>query len=174
MIFKTKFITDTKPMLDWISANRKVRPKGRGTGDGIGAQYDIKPNFPTFKPLVDKIHNVAHEVAGLEFDPQDPYRSKFKPYTIMDIWVNYSVPGSSNASHNHQGTHVAGCWYLDIPEDSGTIQFETGEEFLPEAGDLLYWDARLYHWVNENKSKQDRISIAFSIFIRDFKFDEHI
>ena len=149
LITKETLNIDIDPMLSWIETMKKVRPEGRGTGNPRGAQWSIKPHFRDFLSLTTKICGIA--------------KLKTDKFTIPDIWVNYSPPGCINAKHNHVGADIGGCFYLAVPENSGTIQFETGEEFMPVSGDILFWDANIIHWVNENKSKQDRISIAFNI-----------
>lgn len=140
---------DTTLMLEWIAKQREVNARGRGSGNPKGAQYTISTNNPIFRPLVNMIELIARQ-----------HSNKFR---ISDIWVNYSPPGCINGPHNHVGATIAGCFYLTVPDDSGKIEFETGESIMPNAGDLFYWDAGIIHWVNENESNQDRISIAFNI-----------
>lgn len=136
-------------MLAWVVEQHKSDPSGRGTGNPRGAQHTINCNNIIFKPLVDSIRQIAKQTSN--------------NYSITDIWVNYSPPGCINGKHKHDGADIGGCFYLVVPENSGSIQFETGEEFFPTTGDLYWWDANTVHWVNENKSNKDRISIAFNI-----------
>jgi hypothetical protein len=80
-----------------------------------------------------------------------------------DVWLNFNPPGARNQEHDHVGCHIAGCWYLRVPENSGQLVFETGERFTPEEKDIYFWDSRKLHKVTTNLSKYDRISIAFNL-----------
>jgi hypothetical protein len=139
-------------MLEWIYITKKINPNGRGSGNPKGAQWTVAPDTRQFQPLVDKIKEIASQTS-----------SKF---IIPDIWINYSPPGCINGKHTHMNVDMAGCYYITVPENSGTIQFETGEEIYPVSGDVLYWNADIPHWVNKNVSGSVRISVAFNI-----KFD---
>ena len=141
--------TDLSKMLVHIATLRAMNPQGRGSGNPRGAQYTIKKDNPTFRPLVLMIELIAQQYN--------------KPFKITDIWVNYSPPGCINGKHKHDDADIAGCWYLVVPENSGTIEWEHHDARLPNQFDFYYWDASLTHWVNENKSMQDRVSIAFNI-----------
>lgn len=149
MINKDRINDDVQEMISWITEQHDLDPSGRGTGNPRGAQYTIDTNNKTFKPLIDYINSVAKQFN--------------RSYTISDIWVNYSPPKCINGKHKHDMADIGGCFYLVVPEFSGSIQFETGEEFFPTTGDVYWWDADIVHWVNENKSNEDRVSVAFNI-----------
>jgi len=153
MIHKEKIeISDNllKEMLDWIKNERIIDPTGRGSGHPTGSQHTIKPDQKQFLSLFNMIRGIIKQNTGRKF---------FMP----DIWVNYLPPNGKNGKHKHINVDIGGCFYLVVPENSGTIEFETGEAILPEVGDLLYWNADKIHWVNENMGNDDRISIAFNV-----------
>lgn len=150
MINKIK-INNIPEMLDVVRSIVETDPVGRvnkstGTTKTNGAQHSIDVHKLTFRPLFDLICSIPD-----------------KKFDIIDVWTNINYPNGSNRKHTHIGADIAGCLYLYVPENSGEIEFESGEKFLPEAGDVYWWDATLPHWVYENKSEENRISIAFNI-----------
>jgi hypothetical protein len=150
MINKTK-IDNVELMLSRVRSIIDLDPVGRinnftGTTKTNGAQHTINFNEPVFKPLLDTIIKIAP-----------------KKFAINDVWTNVNYPTGKNNKHTHIHADIAGCLYLYVPENSGEIEFESGEKFFPTAGDVYWWDASLPHWVYENKSTENRISIAFNI-----------
>jgi hypothetical protein len=123
--------------------------KTTGKKKDIGTQHTISVDDIRFSPLIESIHKIA--------------KSNFTNYIITDIWTNYNPPGGINKRHHHVGADIAGCFYLVIPDNSGDIQFETGESIKPKPGNLFWWNGKLEHWVTKNESNCDRISIAFNI-----------
>jgi len=107
-------------------------------------------------------------------------------------WVNINPKGSRNYRHHHftlNNRHLfAGVYYVKVPENSGAIIFHDPRgnhlqasvdmqylagaappvyAILPKAGECYYFPTWLEHEVSENLSEEDRISIAFNIFIDD-------
>ena len=119
--------------------------------------------------------------------------SKVNEPLEMDVytWININPKGSSNYHHNHFEQTLpilwSGIYYVKIPKDSGSIRFYDprshmihrcmdmqyifGEstpaiEFEPKEGDCYYFPTWLEHDVGMNVSNEDRISIAFNIFVK--------
>jgi hypothetical protein len=152
MISKTT-IREIGPMLDRVRQIVELDPVGRinkasGKTKTNGSQHSIDIHDPLFRPLLDVICSIP---TG-RFD-------------IIDVWTNINYPNGSNIKHFHNGADIAGCFYLHVPENSGEIEFESGDKFLPNAGDVYWWNANLPHWVHENKSTENRIAVAFNIRI---------
>ena len=105
-----------------------------------------------------------------------------------DAWVNINPSGSFNVKHCHPNCHVAGVFWIKIPENSGDIVFISPHDFtsfiemhsytdkfkedtnyyhnysLPATeGSLLLFPSHLQHKVEENKSDEDRISMSFNL-----------
>lgn len=106
-----------------------------------------------------------------------------KELELYNIWININPPGSYNHLHNHVGSVLSGCYYVDAKPEQGNIQFErtdNGEYHIPldiaeetyytstratyaaKTGALYVFPGWLKHSVQGNKSKSDRISIAFN------------
>lgn len=155
MIHRSVVDAKVTPMLDWIDEQIKIDPKGRvnpytGQQRIWGGIHTIPLAQQEFTPLFDKINSIAS--------------NQFEHYSISDIWSNFNPPGTiPSQQHNHSGADIAGCYYLKVPTDSGSIVFETGDKFFPMSGDILWWDANLVHWVTQNNSLENRYTVAFNI-----------
>jgi uncharacterized protein (TIGR02466 family) len=109
----------------------------------------------------------------------------YKP-SVKNIWLNEMVSGGSHALHNHYGSNYSGTFYVDVPENSGTISFDTLltrfdkpsldiKEFTqfnsnewtlhPKQGDLFIWESHVKHQVKPTKYKGKRRSIAFDVIM---------
>jgi hypothetical protein len=90
----------------------------------------------------------------------------FKDYTITRAWFNVNGPGHSNRRHRHHVGETSAVLYLQVPENSGRIVFQQGRVFnriQPTVGKLLVFPSNLMHEVEENKSQENRISMAFNL-----------
>ena len=108
---------------------------------------------------------------------------------ITTSWLNLTEPGMSHHRHHHPNSIISGVFYFNcIPNDTITIHkpFSTvinsinidpeGNSeslFLGESlnislitGDLILFPSDLEHQVAENKTKFNRISLAFNTFIK--------
>lgn len=154
MIHKDKICCCVDSMQVWIESKMMLDPSGRinkstGMRKSYGAQHTIYQHDDTFRVLFDKINDIA--------------KTKFEKYSITDVWTNVNLPGGKNKKHNHVGANIAGCFYINVPENSGDIEFETGERIAPEVGDIYWWEASIPHFVHVNESKEVRYSVAFNI-----------
>jgi hypothetical protein len=89
---------------------------------------------------------------------------------IGDVWTNICYPNCIGGKHMHSGeARISGCYYIDIPENSGSLEFETGEIIYPKAGEIYWWSSDKIHWTNKNNSDKNRYSIAFNLDTYDIK-----
>ena len=99
-----------------------------------------------------------------------PYKELGLP--IDEFWFNIAGPGESTGWHDHkERSELSGVYYLHVPDNSGDIHFrkkDDGETFewemKSQTGKLILFDSSIEHSVPENKSKENRISIAFNLF----------
>ncbi len=110
---------------------------------------------------------------------------------VTSMWANVNVFGNSNTVHSHQSPAgmpnplvLSGCYYVRIPNDSGVFVLEDfgrpmrylllpfqepnlvnsfTVKIPPREGNLLLFPAWLEHHVEENRSSEQRISIAFNV-----------
>jgi uncharacterized protein (TIGR02466 family) len=105
-------------------------------------------------------------------------------FKLANLWLNEMTSDSYQEAHSHYGNVVSGCFYVDVPEGSGSIVF-TGplsridkfmpeiENFsvfnsgawtiMPEAGSMLLWESYLRHEVPKASFEGVRRSIAFDV-----------
>jgi len=106
---------------------------------------------------------------------------------IANYWININKKNHYNKMHIHSSSILSGCYYAATTPQSGNIIFHnrpeasyilgemknigavesrytsTAQAFQPKAGAVLVFPSWLQHSVEENKSDQDRISIAFNL-----------
>jgi len=111
--------------------------------------------------------------------------------TLQNMWININKKGDLNISHNHPESMLSGVFWVKTPNECGKINFESLEsfnysffhrkahpelrkinfdscvEFDPKEGSILLFPANLRHMVNQNQSDEDRISIAFNIWLTE-------
>ena len=121
------------------------------------------------------------------------YLSKNKIYKQTELvfagyWININQPGASNNMHNHPNCDLAGVMWIKTDEKSGSIRLRHPNVFAEQnsldsydedfakknnihagywlttkPGDGILFPSHLEHWVEQNKSTEDRISISFNI-----------
>jgi len=128
-----------------------------------------------FIDLVDKIEehvNAFARILGSEH--------KFK---CKESWINISQKGNYQECHVHPNNSFSAVYYIKVPNNSGNIvfrkmPFETYElkgtrdrsneytyqsaTYEVEEGQLLIFRSHIPHMVTENKSDENRISIALN------------
>ena len=105
---------------------------------------------------------------------------------ITAMWSIINQKNSFNIQHNHPGNYFSAAYYVKVNENSGSINFFDPREqkvirqpdikkytemsavktkINPEKGDLFVFPAYLYHDVDKNLSKEERIIISFNLDI---------
>jgi hypothetical protein len=82
---------------------------------------------------------------------------------IRHVWFNVNGKDAYHNWHSHGGTSVVGVYYIQVPKDSGNIEFRDGTSIEPYPGLLLIFPAGVEHQVTPNKTNNLRISMAFNI-----------
>ena len=136
---------------------------GRWENQYLSIQY-----FPELRKLFRTACREGKEI--LEKSLVVPYKELGLP--MDEFWFNIAGPGESTGWHDHkERSKLSGVYYLHVPDNSGDIHFrkkiddETFEwKMKSKTGKLILFDSSIEHSVPENKSKEDRISIAFNLF----------
>ncbi len=106
----------------------------------------------------------------------------------VSAWVNINPPDAFNMKHNHPTSDLAGVLWIKCPENCGDIIFSSPCDFsisneldaytdefkdnnkyyhsysiFPKQGRIIVFPAHLQHYVDFNKSQEDRISVSFNI-----------
>lgn len=79
------------------------------------------------------------------------------------VWFNVNGLGAHHNWHSHGGASVVGVFYVQVPEESGDIEFKDAPSITPYPGLLLIFPAGLEHRVLPNKTNNPRVSMAFNI-----------
>ena len=147
-------IKHSRIMVDAIVAEKVVelfKELDHGRGGKLGTWHGarIKNNpYPWFQATYDR---VATSVA---------------PLTIDQWWFNCGETGDEYRWHDHCPYRYAAVLYVQVPENSGGIEFRKGEEyrvFDPTPGDFIEFAGNLAHRAQSNQSKDYRISVAFNL-----------
>jgi hypothetical protein len=162
------------------SYQEKEKSTGRIRSNRGGWQSnDLDLSDPNIQPLVNAITeklNSLHLNLG--------FSEKYKQF-IDNMWININPPGSLNLMHYHENSFFSGSYYVSTNAKTGSIHFvnpipvhdwviskeiikdfnsfnSKAWEILPKSNLLVIFPAWLEHFVNENKSDVDRISISFN------------
>ena len=104
------------------------------------------------------------------------------------IWSNINKKGNTNHKHCHPDSDFAGVMWIKTPPNCGDLEFENLNSFIqyreiscyhkefqdkhkcytysfltPAEGKIVIFPSCVEHLVHENKSNQDRISVAFNL-----------
>ena len=130
--------------------------------------------------LIQNILDVVHEAIKLYESLDLTYKNKVKHYGLPKInyWTNINEPGAKNVMHCHDLHHYVAVYYIQS-KNTGAINFHNPANLLenchahspfvsqmsyePNDGDLLIWPGWMPHSIDENRSKIDRVNIAFNI-----------
>ena len=107
-------------------------------------------------------------------------------------WININPPNAFNMKHNHPTNDLAGVLWIKAPKDCGNIVFDSPNSFAisreidsynedfkkdicyfhsyyfpPIEGRIIVFPSHLEHYVDFNKSNEDRISVSFNIRLSD-------
>ena len=130
--------------------------------------------------LIQNILDVVHEAIKLYEGLDLTYKNKVKHYGLprINYWTNINEPGAKNVMHCHDLHHYVAVYYIQS-KNTGAINFHNPANLLenchahspfvsqmsyePNDGDLLIWPGWMPHSIDENRSKIDRVNIAFNI-----------
>lgn len=149
MMFKQSLITvDDSVALEVVKLYRDL-DNARGGAYGTWHSRRIRTNpYPWFEATFNR---VAESVGDL---------------TIDEWWFNCGEPLDEYRWHTHSPYKYAAVLYVQVPENSGGIEFRQREEYYthtPQAGEFLLFSGNLAHRVLKNNSDNFRISVAFNL-----------
>jgi len=105
---------------------------------------------------------------------------------LSSFWINSNNKNDYNLLHNHHGANISGVFYIKAPKLSGRLVFQNADmtkrygnnfDFFDnpnfssiyfsnvEEGDLYLFTSETLHYVEANRSEEERISVAFNINI---------
>ena len=177
-LFSTPLRVDNQRILNWCLSER-TKSEGRFCSNNGGWQSNDYYNYPEeTEELFREIHSASDSAA--EF-------LNIRISGVSNYWININDYKSSNHLHCHPHTMLSGAYYVQVPENSGCINFQHPAEknmqydwdgitseyspycnlyskTLPKVGTLLIFPSWLYHYVEPNLNQsENRISISFNI-----------
>ena len=103
-------------------------------------------------------------------------------------WININKPGDYNLSHIHPSNNLSGVLWIKCSKNCGDLVFDSPHNFesflenksynddfkkfnciddtyhfYPTEGRIIVFPSHISHRVQENESKEDRISVSFNI-----------
>lgn len=161
---------------DKIYSSKKYLENEQTQSDDFDLDYSqLKPIHPLLEIIQDRV-NILHKELGFS----EQYEHK-----ICRIWANHNNSSATKQPHPHSDCTITGIYYVKGDADSGdTIfmnpiaalpyvmkreaikdytDFTSGEiNVHPKEGLLVLFPAWLMHYVMDNKTDKDRITIAFN------------
>ena len=168
-----------KAVIDWSNHDKGIV---RTNMKGWHSTTDMHQK-PVFKPLVDELFKMQHEIFKEELLEREP--------VIGNMWANINPSGGYNRPHLHPNCHFSGVYYIKTPENSGDLVFNdprsTAHMTLPNRkqgqppidlwrevrvkpieGRIIMFPAWLWHCVEPNESNDIRISVSFNFIQKGF------
>jgi uncharacterized protein (TIGR02466 family) len=163
-----------KNIEEWEKKDRGLKNTNQGGWHSTTNMYLKKE----YEPLVKELNKFQKQICIEE--------SYIHPTILVDMWANINYPGCSNRSHNHPNAQWSGVYYVKTPKDCGNLILEDPRPgyamtvpqqisahklpyrllrnvaYIPAAGRLMMFPSFLNHYVDINKSKENRISISFN------------
>lgn len=124
---------------------------------------------PTLIPAVLPILSYVISKASLVYEQSLIVPHELLGFEKNEFWFNSAETGESTSEHNHnKDALISGVLYLQVPGNSGNLFFKKGKshelEVPAEKGKLVLFPSQLDHYVPENQSRSDRISLSFNCF----------
>ena len=130
--------------------------------------------------LYEELRNLVSKATAVYMQSDKPFEAFVKQGVGLDFacWTNVNEVGSKNNLHTHTRDCWAGIYYIQA-EGTGNLTFFNPANTLlqcnpkspmirsygvtPKDGDLFIWPGWVPHEVEENKSNQQRINLAWGI-----------
>ncbi|CAB4125256.1 Conserved hypothetical protein CHP02466 [uncultured Caudovirales phage] len=135
-----------------IIAFKESHPDSNHCSNRGGWQLDYQDNIPSW---MQETYNQA--IAFMS------------DYTVKRAWINVNGPGHSNRWHRHHIDDYTAVLYVQVPKNSGIMKFRVDQvdyTIQPIVGKLVVFSSNYMHCVYENKSEENRISLAFNLIKR--------
>ncbi len=155
---------------------RDSNPISDGSSNVDGWQKEL-PDLPKFFNIRNIIMDALPEyIRGLGI-------TSGHGFEFMKFFCNVNPPGASNVMHSHNVGELSGAYWLKADKDSGDLIImnpyrnsmlnticTTNENYncmkiTPEPNLGCFFNSNLIHYVDVNRSTEDRISIAFHLKI---------
>ena len=167
----------TEEIVRWSNEDKGIK---RTNMNGWHSHTDMH-KIPVFKPLVDELFKMVHQVFKEEFLDGEA--------VLGNMWANINPPGGSNKPHVHPNALFSGVYYIKTPPNCGRLICQDPRPGIqtcmptrkkgqppkhlwrdvhlePQENRAIIFPAWLWHSVEPNESNDIRISVSFN-FIQD-------
>ena len=138
------------------------------------------------KEEFEEVNSIIHQGVGKVLDVLGV---ESLPIQVTGCWANISPPMSPHDRHHHPNNFLSGIYYVRTPDGADGITFHDPREGIyniwprirqhniyntphirleVKAGSLLIFPSWAKHSVPVNRSKYERISIAFNVMFSSF------
>ena len=145
--------------------------------DHIFQTDGLDHNKKIYKCLSDKIKIACKDIFNYQ-------KLIYDQFEITGMWTNIVNENNNLRPHTHSNNFLSGVYYLQTDDNSSNIVFSDPRQqsnvitpkasertihnssawwFKPKQNSILFFPSWLQHYVEQNKSKEKRISIAFNI-----------
>jgi uncharacterized protein (TIGR02466 family) len=185
-IFKTSIFETSIENDNYINYFKKI------LRDEQSKNYCIKKsNNGGFQTIDFKEVNSKEILIDIFLTPVSNYIKTFKLKKKLDLylenyWINSNLLNDNNDLHSHSLSNISGVYYIEVPDNSGRLVFQHGDlskitntnknfEYIDDANffskyyiipkkyDLILFPSDTFHYVEQNRSNKERISVAFNI-----------
>ena len=109
--------------------------------------------------------------------------------SVIKFFVNINPPGASHLMHHHEGGQYSGAYWLQADKNSGSLMIMNPypNTFIstfcrrrsedknnynciaipPEPNTGVFFNSNLVHYVDVNRSNQDRIGFGFHLYLKE-------
>ena len=174
MSYDKNFNSYQDDMIKWMVSYSK---NNKGVNKSNIGGYQSPDNFyqeESFAPYMERIMEQIFMTVDSYLDDELSL-PKIDDMKLSNMWFNFNHPHCYNVLHNHPGCLLAGVFWVKVVEDT-CIRFEcldsfgramleqrTNEAFHPKEGGVCIFPSYLPHMVDQNNTKDTRISISFNI-----------
>lgn len=158
---------------DYIQAifdMRECQPTAEKSNMGGYQTHEDLHRLPIFREFVDLLENLGSRCASNRLD-------RTVRVNVTEMWGNINTPNSSNAAHTHSGD-LSGVVWLHFPENSGRLVLinpavrsdsrpfrSPNYPITPQRMGCIIWPSWLEHYVEINRSTEERVSISFNMTV---------
>ena len=181
LIYAEDFKLDTNQLaqqiIQWSKEDKGVK---KTNVNGWHSETNMHEK-PEYKPLVDELFKMVHQVFNEEFLEREP--------RLGNMWANINLPGGYNKPHVHPNALFSGVYYIKTPPNCGRLICQDPRPGIqtcmptrkkieipkylwrdvhlqPQEKRAVIFPAWLWHQVEPNESNDIRISVSFN-FIQD-------
>lgn len=135
----------------------------------------------------EKLQSVINSIVRVSIDIINYYQLS-DPFFVENVWININGKYDYNRPHIHSSSVISGCFYIKAPKDCGNLVLQNPNsriacfeenfnrinpliyshyDIVPEENMIYMFPSWIEHYVEPNRSDEDRISMAFNIGVKN-------